>query len=253
MRRLLAILLPLALLQLAPAGSGMAASPSDEQILQAAEAALGPPGGTPGLTGLKVRCDTGILTLGGIADTLSALRQAVRRAGAIPGVVDVVVSATVSRRAIPDAQVLAEVQNVLRSPSLNGGSMQASVRDGRVALTGSCGSYASKVLAEEETAKLAGVVEIVNRIQVTAETNLSEQGLSHLIQTRLASAGSAVPGKIQVSVHGDVVTLTGRVPLYLNRIEIEEAVLAIPGVREVSNRLLVDPALATPAAPPATP
>ena len=252
MRRALGLIVLLAL-SLASRTPMFAAYFSDAQIQEAAEAALGPTGDTAGLSGIKVRCDTGILTLAGTADSLSVLRQAVRRVGAIPGVVDVIVTATVLRRGIPDAQVLTAVQDALGTLPFAPGRIQALVKDGRVSLSGTCGSYPARLQAEEAIAKVAGVADIVNRIEVTAETNLSEQGLSRLIRTRLTSGASSIPGNIEISVHGDAVTLTGRVPLFLNRIEAAEAVLGVPGVQEVNNRLLVDPALVTPTSAPLTP
>ena len=227
-------------------------SPSltDENIEAAVMAALTPDEKLPGSAGLKVRCDVGILTLGGTADTLYTLDQAVRQAGAVPGVVDVVVDATVPRSRIPDTEILAEVQKAMQVPSFSFVSIQATVGGGRVTLSGTAGSYAQKLLAEREISKIAGVTGIQNRIVVKAETNVSETGLSRLVFSRLTAGGSPVAGKFDVSIRGNVAILTGRVPLFLNRLEATEAALGVPGIQEVDNRLVVDPSRVT--SPPET-
>ncbi len=162
-----------------PAVSG---SLSDDRIAAAVEASLARAESASGSSGLKVRCDEGILTLGGTAETLYSLDQAVRRAGAVPG-----------------------------------------------------------------------VVEVQNRIAVTSETNVTAQGLARLVISRLTRDSSPVTGLFQVSIQGSVATLTGRVPLYVNRLEATEVVLAVPGIQQVDNRLLVDPLLGPPPSAPTRP
>jgi osmotically-inducible protein OsmY len=223
-----------------------AASLSDERIEAAVDAALTSSENAAAISGLKPRSDEGILTLGGTVETLYALDQAVRQAGTVPGVVDVVVTATVPRSKFPDSQILGEVQQALQTPSFSFVGFQASVGGGRVVLTGTSGSYAQKLLAEKEISKISGVVEIQNRIAVTSETNVSPEALSRLVLSKLTGGPAPVPGRFQVSVHGSEAILTGRVPLYINRLEASEISLAVPGIRDVDNRLVVDPGLLTP-------
>lgn len=229
-----------ALLIPTPAAAG---SRSDDRIKAAVEAALARAEIISGISGLRAQCEEGILTLKGIADTRFAIDQAVRLAGAVPGVVDVVVSATVPRQRVPDAVILAEVQRALQIPSFAFVSIQATVGYGRVMLSGSSGSYAQKILAEREISKISGVLEIQNRITVKSETNVSEKRLASLVAARLISESSPVSGVLKVAIRGKVAVLSGRVPLFLTRLEATEAALSIPGIHEVDNRLVVDPNL----------
>jgi osmotically-inducible protein OsmY len=171
MRPLRKMILPAALVFFYLSSLSAAGSLSDERMEAAVEAALSRLDNVSGTSDLKVGCDEGILILGGTVETLYTLDQAVRRAGSIPGVVDVVVTATVPRLGIPDSGILAGVQQALRTPSFSFVNIQASVGGGRVALTGTCGSYTQKLLAEREISKISGVVEVKNRIAVTSETN----------------------------------------------------------------------------------
>lgn len=219
---------------------------SDDRIEDAVESALASSESASALSGLRIRCDEGILTLGGSVETLYSLDQAVRQAGTVAGVVDVVVTAVVPRLRVPDSEILAAVQQSLQTQSFSFANIQATVGGGRVALSGSSGSYSQKHLAETEISKIAGVVEIQNRITVTSETNVSEQGLSRLVLSRLSGGAAASAGRLQVSIRGSLAILVGRVPLYLNRLEASETTLGVPGIQEVDNRLVVDPSLASP-------
>lgn|GEM_PF-2297015 len=215
---------------------------NDDRIEAAVEASLAG-ANTAGISGLRVRCEEGILILGGTADTLFAIDQAVRLAGAVPGVVDVVASATVPPRSIPDAEILASVQRALQTPSFSFVGIRTTVGYGRVVLSGSSGSYAQKILAQREISRIPGVLEIQNRITVKTETNVSEEGLARLVAARLTSTTSPVAGIFKVAIRGKVAVLSGRVPLFLTRLEATEAALNIPGIQEVDNRLVVDPNL----------
>ena len=232
-----------------PAAPG---SLSNDQVEAAVEAALARAESVSGSSGLKVRCDEGILTLGGTAETLYSLNQAVRQAGTVPGVVDVVVTA-VPRPGVSDSEIRAGAQQVLQTPSFSYVNNQAAVGSGRVTLNGTSGSYAQKLLAEREISKIPGVVEVRNRIAVTSETNLSDERLALVVLSRLTSASGAIAGLFRVSIRGSVAILTGRVPLYLSRLEASETALGVSGIQQVDNRLLVDPVLAPPPSDSAQP
>ncbi|HEV8376731.1 MAG TPA: BON domain-containing protein [Candidatus Polarisedimenticolia bacterium] len=224
----------------------IASSPGDARIVDAVESAL-MASGDSGVRGLRVRCEAGILTLGGTADTLSTLDMAHREAARVPGVLDVVVTAVVSRRGIPNAQVLADVRQALGRMDSASGSIQATVGSGRVMLQGVTGTFEQKMMAEKEVSKIPGVSGIQNEIRIGSETNARAHELTRRILSQLRSGPSAIPGRFEVTMKGRTAILKGRVPLYLHRIEAGEAVLSVPGVSSVDNRLVVDPGLVQPA------
>jgi len=193
---------------------------------------------------VRIRCDEGILTLGGVVPSLSAMDQAIRLAGTIRGVLDIFPSAAVGRNRVADSQILSGVETALHNPSFSFVGIQATVGRGRVALTGSCGSYAQKALAEQEIAKVPGVVEIRNRIEVTSETNASARDLAKMVASRITASKQDSAAKIQVSIEGAQAVLTGRVPLYRDRLDAAEAALGVPGIKTLDNQLVVDPSMA---------
>jgi osmotically-inducible protein OsmY len=248
MRRALAgfLLLGLGLVLTAPSMvASPALIPTDAQILQAVqEALMSSP--EAGFRGLRVRCEEGILTLGGTADTLFSLEAAVRQAGTVRGVLDVVVTATVPRRGISNVEVLADVREALGRMDSASGSIQASVGYGVVTLQGVTGTFGHKMMAEEVVSRIPGVTLIRNDIRVSTETNARAHELSRRIVSELRSGSTTIPGRIDVTMKGPVAVLRGRVPLFVHRIEAEEAALSVPGVTSLDNRLVVDPSLASP-------
>jgi len=193
---------------------------------------------------LRIHSDEGILTLRGPLPSLYAMNQAIRLAGTVRGVLDVFPSATVGRTRIPDSRILAGVEAALRDPSFAFVGIRAAVGRGRVELTGSCGSFVQKALAEQEISKIPGVLEIRNRIEVVSETNASEREISRMVTSRITTARQDSPGrKIRVSIQGSRAILTGRVPLYRDRLDAAEAALGVPGIKALDNRLIVDPVL----------
>ena len=223
--------------------------PTDVQILDAVQNVL-MSSPEAGARGLRVRCEEGILTLGGTADTLFSLQAAVRQAGTVRGVLDVVVTATVPRRGISNAQVLSDVREALGRMDSASGSIQASIGYGVVVLQGVTGTFGHKMMAEEVVSRIPGVTRIQNDIRVSTETNARAHELSRRILAELRSGSTTLPGGIDVTMKGPVAVLEGRVPLFVHRIEAEEAALSVPGVTSLDNRLVVDPTLTAPASEP---
>jgi osmotically-inducible protein OsmY len=231
-----------------------APTPADSAIEERVRQALAASENRSQFAGLRIHSDEGILTLRGRVPSLYALDQAIRLAGAVRGVLDVFPSAALGQGRIPDSRILAGVQAALRSPSFSFVGIRATVGRGRVELAGSCGSYAQRALAEQEIAKVAGVIEIRNRIEVTSETNASERQIARMVSARIAAVREdSAGGKIRVSIQGSRAILTGRVPLYRDRLDAAQAALGVPGIKTLDNRLIVDPMLAPSAAPASAP
>ena len=59
----------------------------------------------------------------------------------------------------------------------------------------------------------------------------------------IALGALLIPTPAAAGSRSDDTVLSGRVPLFLTRLEATEAALSIPGIHEVDNRLVVDPNL----------
>ncbi|HEU5179855.1 MAG TPA: BON domain-containing protein [Candidatus Polarisedimenticolia bacterium] len=231
--------LALALLLSLPA---VLASPKDAGIAAEVRQALNQSSELRQSSRLGVRCEEGILTISGGAATLHLLDDARRIAASVPGVVDVVMMARVSRGQVSDTQIRYALNQALRELSGALRELKAQVGLGKVVLTGSAGTYGQKQEVEETVSKIRGIVAIVNRIEVSATSNAGG-ALGRHVERKIVEDLPVRPAKLDVRMQDGKALLRGRVPLFLYRMQAENAALSVPGVVQVENHLIVDPAL----------
>jgi osmotically-inducible protein OsmY len=210
------------------------------------EEALSRDAGIAGHGTFRVKCEEGIVTLSGSAETLSVLRQAERRAGDILGVLDVVIVCNISTAGAPDSQILLAIQRALDLPAFRGDNIAVAVIDGHVHLSGTTATYARKLLAERSASEVPGAVAVRNNLRVAAPPEGDDAALAWRIRLLLTGGLTPIPGRFDVTVKGREVVLRGEVPLYSHRIQAERLALSVGGIVAVENRLKVDPSLASP-------
>jgi osmotically-inducible protein OsmY len=232
----------LALSLLIPSGA-LLASPEDARIVAEVKEAISRAAEIQAGARLKVRSEMGILTISGVSESLYLLDQAQRISASVRGVVDVVVTARVPRGKYTDMQLRDALNRALSPAAASVHELKAQVGYGKVVLTGNAGSYGQKQQVEETVAKIRGVADIVNRIEVTASTNADGSALGRRVHKQILEDLAARPAKLDVKVHDGKALLRGRVPLFLHRLEAEASAFSVPGVSQVENRLIVDPSL----------
>ena len=220
--------------------------PTAGEIAAAIEEALERDADVAGHAELQVRCEVGIVTISGKADTLHVLHQAERRAGDVRGVLDVVVTAKVSTAGTLDSRILMGIQSALDNPTFRGDNISVWVEEGLARLNGTATTYARKLLAEQSAAEVPGVIRIVNNLQVAAPSEGDDAELARRVTLLLTGGLTPVPGAFEVAVRDRQATLRGRVPLFSHRVQAERLALSVGGVISVDNRLKVDPALSQP-------
>jgi osmotically-inducible protein OsmY len=235
----------------APADSGPATVapvplPTDDEIQARVEESLTHDAAIADHGTFRVKCEEGIVTLGGKADTLSILMQAERIAGDVRGVLDVVVQVALPTSGIADSQILLEIQSSLRMPTFRGDHIAVAVMGGEVHLNGTTVTYSHKLLAERAAAEVPGVVSVQNNLRVVAPPEGDDTELVRRIHLLLTAGLTPVPGIFEVTVKKGEAILSGKVPLYSNRIQAERLAYSVGGIRTVENRLKVDPSLFLP-------
>jgi len=141
-----------------------------------------------------------------------------------------------------DADLKAAVVDELGwTPSVDSTHVGVAVTDGTVTLSGEVGSYPEKLLACKAAQRVHGVTAIAQEITVRSSWGAASD-------TDLArEAGEAidravdVPGSVKVAVHGNVVTLSGKVDRQFQREAADRAVHYIKGVTGVFNLLTIRP------------
>lgn len=123
------------------------------------------------------------------------------------------------------------------------------VDNGVVTLTGTVGSYAKKIAAQDAAHRVAGVLDVANDIQVNVPGTMSRTDTELALAVRRALEWDALIAheKIQSTIANGMVTLEGSVPFWVDRTYAERAVHHLTGVRGVINKLIVNAPTVAPA------
>jgi osmotically-inducible protein OsmY len=128
-------------------------------------------------------------------------------------------------------------------PSVDERQIGVAVKDGIVTLTGSVRSFAEKWNAERAVERVAGVLGVVNDIEVKAPGTQSDADIGEAVANALKWNSMVPHDKIQFRVDHGWVTLKGSVNFEYERRAAERAVRYLPGVRGVSNLIEITPAV----------
>ncbi len=148
-----------------------------------------------------------------------------------------------------DKELRARIVNELEfEPSVEAIHIGVTVDKGIAALTGHVSSYAEKLAAEAAVRRVRGVRGLVEELEVrlpedqkTADDAIAKRALD------IIAWDSTVPdGAVQVKVERGWVTLTGEVEWQYQRKAAEEDVCRLAGVKGVSNRIVLKPAISLP-------
>lgn len=143
---------------------------------------------------------------------------------------------------ISDADLKAAVIDELGwTPAVDSTHIGVAVSDGTVRLSGEVGSYPEKLLACRVAQRVHGVTAIAQEITVhSAWGPASDIDLAREAGEALDRAVD-VPASVKVTVHGNVVTLSGAVDRQFQREAADRAVHYIRGVTGVFNLVTIRP------------
>ena len=196
---------------------------------------------------IGVTASGGTVTLTGFIDSYAGKLAAERAAKRVRGVRavanDIEVRLKLERT---DADIAADVTRALELTANIPSSVQATVHNGHVTLTGKVDWLFQKDIAEKAVRHIRGVRCIVDYISVAARA--VERDVRHRIVEALHRNANIDARQIRVEVAGDTVILTGGVGSWLQRESAGRAAADGPGVARVDNRILVVP-LSTDATP----
>lgn len=143
-----------------------------------------------------------------------------------------------------DMDIKRDVEAELRSdPDIDATDIAVNVTDGVVTLTGFVRSYRQRRAAEADVKRVAGVVGVVNNIEVRLPIihHRPDPDIARDVVEALKDELPFSWEKIKVLVENRWVTLEGEVEWHYQRERAEEAVRRVRGVKGVSNSLLVRP------------
>lgn len=117
------------------------------------------------------------------------------------------------------------------------------VNAGVVALTGSLGSWAERVAAEEAAHRVVGVLDVVDDVEVNLPPSsaATDVEISHAVRTALKWDVRVPDRRIESTVEHGTVTLAGEVDFEPQRQDAERAVCNLAGVRRLVNKIRLKP------------
>ena len=123
-------------------------------------------------------------------------------------------------------------------PEIEGAVISVNVTKGIVILEGTVRGY-QRAAAERIAKETPGVTAVDNRLRLIDPLHPPDETIGRLVNAALAADPLIPAEQISVAVHDGVVELSGEVSRGAERIAAEEAVLDLPGVVDVRNRIVV--------------
>ena len=123
-------------------------------------------------------------------------------------------------------------------PEIEGVVISVNVTRGVVILEGTVRGY-QRAAAERISKETLGVTAVDNRLRLIDPLHPPDETIGRLVEAALATDSLIPAAQISVAVHGGIVELSGEVSRGADRIAAEAAVLDLPGVVDVRNRIAV--------------
>jgi len=191
---------------------------------------------------IGVVAEKGVVTLTGHVGTYAekvAAVTAAKRVKGVRGIADNVEVRYASDKKTSDDEIARRAIDILGWDSLvPSDSIQVTVRDGFVTLTGTADWYYQKTTAEQDVQKLTGVRSVINNIEIKPRVHAGD--IKRNIEDALRRHAEVEAKGIRVTVKdGDRVVLEGKVDNWDEASAVEKAAWSAAGVKAVEDRLSV--------------
>jgi osmotically-inducible protein OsmY len=147
-----------------------------------------------------------------------------------------------------DSQLQIDVMEELKwEPGVDHERIGVSITDGVVAISGTVSSYPEKLLAEKAVRRVKGVRAVAEELQVRYDwqPKTSDSQIAKRVADVLEWDPLVPRDRIEVTVEGGIVMLSGKVDWHYQRNLAFEDASKISGVLRIDNRIQVVPPVAT--------
>jgi osmotically-inducible protein OsmY len=195
-------------------------------------------------TDVGVEVDAGVVTLSGSVSSWGKRHAAAEAAHRVGGVLDVannIVVKTPGTPGLTDTEVARAVRTALEwDVFVPDRRIRSTVSDGVVLLEGDVDSLAELKEAERAVRTRAGVRAVTSLIEIQPR-RVSPSRVRQSIEEALARRAQRESDRITFDVRGGLVRINGTVRSLAERRAVVDAATAASGVREIQDRLRVDP------------
>jgi osmotically-inducible protein OsmY len=198
--------------------------------------------------GLQVAMVNGGAVLSGTMPNWAVRRRALVVASTERGIINVTDQMDVPRGDVKDSVILKGMADVLKDQAapLELKNLEITVEDGVATLKGGVKDFASRVHAEEFAGTVLGATRLVNRLRPATAPNggADDASIRKAVADYLKNYREyAYLGSVFVQVKDGKAILTGSLPLFIGRQQAATMAALVGGVREVENRIEIDPGL----------
>lgn len=191
---------------------------------------------------IGVAADVGVMTLTGHVGTYAqkiAAVGAAKRVKGVRGIADDIEVRYAFDKKTSDDEIAKRAVDILAWDSLvPSGSIQVTVRDGLVTLSGTADWFYQKTTAEQDVQNLTGVRSVINNIEIKPRARAGD--IKRNIEDALRRHAEIEAKGIRVTVKdGDRVVIEGKVDNWDEAAAVEKAAWSAAGVKAVEDRLLV--------------
>ena len=183
----------------------------------------------------------GGVTLKGVVPSYQAKSAGLWDAYLVRGVTFVDNQLTVKYPKVPtDDKIKEYVGNVLMwDMNLDSSNITVLVDGGIVKLTGTTKSYWEKSLAEEDSYRVGGVIDVTNELGIVLSGSWTDERVAKDIESAIERNFNVEVNDVDVKVSEGTVTLSGVVPNWTARYAAYECARYTSGVFEVKNELTI--------------
>jgi osmotically-inducible protein OsmY len=190
---------------------------------------------------IGIAVEEGVVTLSGTVRGFTekwAAQDAVKRIKGVRGIADELRVELSGMHRRDDTDIAKTAVELFKWDDSLPKTIQVEVEDGRVTLTGTVDWSYQRDAAADAIRKIAGIRDVRNAISINPRPVKTEE-LETMIESRFKRLALLDAKRVQVTVDGNGVTLSGRVGSFAERELARKAALSMPGVTTVDNRICV--------------